>query len=101
MTEENKEGVETTSINEEVEREEVRVSLSGARILMYLNNASKHLRYPVEISKRLKIDYCYTARLLRQMNYEGWIQGHKLESKTMYSLTGEAPLTEALSVLVA
>ena len=68
---------------------------SEARIIVYLSNATKLLRYGVRISEVLKIDISYTMKILRQMYNKGWIATHVYDKTTYFRLTITAPTTEA------
>ena len=73
---------------------------SEARIIVYLHNASMHVKYVAAISEKLGLDYAYTIRILRGMLAHNWVRREHRENKTFYILKGTAPLNTAKKVLV-
>ena len=82
-------------INKDMVRKIEFLRRSEARIIVYLSNTTKLLRYGLRISEVLKIDISYTMKILRQMYNKGWIATHVYDKTTYFRLTITAPTTEA------
>ena len=71
------------------------LKLSEARIMVYLENADKSLRYARAISYKLNMDYGYLIRMLGNMYNKEWIGKHDSSNKVLYHLNKIAPIEKA------
>lgn len=74
---------------------EEKLKTSEARIIIFLKHASTPNRYTRNISTKLKIDYGYILRILKEMQSKEWVEYKRVQNKAFYSLTEKAPYEQA------
>lgn len=77
------------------------MKLSEAKILIFLSQVQNTDKYLGNISTKLKMDYAYCIRILKQMQANGWIKpAVRVSGKSYYSLYSTAPIEQAKKVLL-
>lgn len=71
------------------------MKMSEARILVYLNNADKPLRYAKKMSEKLDIEYKYLLNVLGAMIEKGWIAYYRLGQKKNFTIIDQSKIYEA------
>ena len=73
---------------------------SEARILVFLETASKPHRYLRQISAKLQIDYAYVLQIVEQMVEKGWAIKMPESNKIYIANSPDAPTDEAKEILL-
>ena len=73
----------------------MKIRQSESRILIFLNQVEAPHRFTRNISTKLKIDYGYLLRILKEMKDKDWLESHRRENKTFYAIKPNAPLNQA------
>ena len=68
---------------------------SEARIIIYLSNVDNYAKSGSRISEKLKIDYIYIMKVLREMYQKGWVKVHEYNQTTYFEPTMKTPVKEA------
>lgn len=76
------------------------IKKNEARILIYLDNAEDRFKYATQMSQKLKIDYAYLLRNLKDMVEKRWIKRIYRENKVFYQPTDKAPTHKAKDSLL-
>lgn len=77
----------------------MKLKLSEARILVYLDNVREDYKFARKMSVKLDTDYDYTLGILKAMKYKGWIRARRSDNKIFYTLNKKAPLNEAYDLV--
>ena len=73
--------------------------VNEARVAMFLYNTERRFHYASEISSKLRIDYCYLLKTLKNMQKKGWIIPHRRGHKIFYILNDVKVVDEAKASL--
>lgn len=80
---------------ERMSRKKEFIKRSEARIIIYMITAAKHRMNGSDMARKLKMDYIYLMKLLREMYDKGWIGTHKYNETTFFHTTAVTPIKEA------
>ena len=76
------------------------VTMTEARILVYLSIVHNTRKHVTAISTKLDIGYSYLLIVLRNMTLKGWLQKHQYRRHMFYYLSDTAPLESAKKCLL-
>lgn len=75
------------------------MKLSEAKIIIFISQAEKHLRFSRFISSSLSIDYGYLLKQLANMTQKGWLTKYAISNRCYYSVNQHTPLDIARKLL--
>lgn len=76
------------------------IKKSEARIIVYLVSADRYMRNGTRMADKLKIDYIYLMKLLKEMFEKGWVGTHKYNNIIYFTLTDKSPIKYAMDKLI-
>ena len=74
------------------------MKLSEARIIIYLDNTRRDIRYAAQIALKLDIDDSNVNKVLKKMAAKEWVKLSLEDGKNIYTITSKCPIQGANEV---
>ena len=80
-------------------KQPIKLKVSQARILIYLEHVNNGLRYGMKIASKLNMDYKYCLEQLNMMKDRKWVYTDEYAIKKYWFLSKKAPLDKAKELM--